>query len=118
MHIEYRNKEQNSDFDGPVLDIYYSNISEAFDMGNLFQKIHENNKCSWHGNMCIRIPLINMDKIGNALPKTYESTQATNCAVCGERKHTPLRRDEMGGYVCLTCIDKELDKRMPKEEIE
>ena len=39
---------------------------------------------------------------------TYTSTQATNCAGCGERKHTPLRIDAMGGYVCLTCIDKKL----------
>ena len=29
-----------------------------------------------------------------------------------EFKHTPLRRDHMGGYVCLTCIDKELDKKI------
>jgi dephospho-CoA kinase len=40
---------------------------------------------------------------------TYKSEQATECAGCGKRKHTPLRRDEMGGYVCLTCIDKRLD---------
>lgn len=40
---------------------------------------------------------------------TYSSTQETECAGCGQRKHTPLRRDEMGGYVCLTCIDKRLD---------
>ena len=39
---------------------------------------------------------------------TYSSTQATNCASCGEHKHTPLRIDNMGGYVCLTCIDKKL----------
>ena len=39
---------------------------------------------------------------------TYASKQATRCARCGERKHTPLRNDRMGGYVCLTCIDKEL----------
>ena len=39
---------------------------------------------------------------------TYTSTQATNCAECGEHKHTPLRIDAMGGYVCLTCIDKKL----------
>ena len=39
---------------------------------------------------------------------TYTSTQATNCAGCGEHKHTPLRIDSMGGYVCLTCIDKKL----------
>lgn len=39
---------------------------------------------------------------------TYSSTQATNCAVCGKHKHTPLRIDAMGGYVCLTCIDNKL----------
>lgn len=39
---------------------------------------------------------------------TYTSTQATNCAGCGQHKHTPLRIDAMGGYVCLTCIDKKL----------
>ena len=41
-------------------------------------------------------------------PYTYASTQATKCAGCGEYKHTPLRIDAMGGYVCLTCIDKKL----------
>lgn len=41
-------------------------------------------------------------------PTTYASTQATNCAGCGEHKHTPLRIDAMGGYVCLTCIDQKL----------
>jgi hypothetical protein len=39
---------------------------------------------------------------------SYTSTQATTCACCGEHKHTPLRIDKMGGYVCLTCIDKKL----------
>jgi hypothetical protein len=42
------------------------------------------------------------------LARTYVSTQATMCACCGEHKHTPLRIDKMGGYVCLTCIDKKL----------
>jgi hypothetical protein len=41
---------------------------------------------------------------------TYQSTQETECSGCGKRKHTPLRRDEMGGYVCLTCIDKRCDE--------
>jgi len=41
---------------------------------------------------------------------TYSSTQATNCAGCGKHKHTPLRVDKMGGYVCLTCIDKKLSE--------
>ena len=43
---------------------------------------------------------------------TYSSKQATECAVCGKRKHTPLRRDHMGGYVCLTCIDRQLDQML------
>lgn len=38
----------------------------------------------------------------------YASKQATTCAGCGEYKHTPLRIDAMGGYVCLTCIDNKL----------
>lgn len=36
--------------------------------------------------------------------------QKTICAVCGKMKHTPIRDDAMGGYVCLTCICKELDR--------
>jgi hypothetical protein len=47
------------------------------------------------------------DQIRELYP--FALTQATECAGCGKRKHTPLRRDEMGGYVCLTCIDKRLD---------
>ncbi|ARL36038.1 hypothetical protein [Burkholderia pseudomallei] len=41
---------------------------------------------------------------------TYATKQATACASCGEYKHTPLRIDRMGGYVCLTCIDRELER--------
>jgi hypothetical protein len=48
--------------------------------------------------------------MSNTRTVTYSSTQATECAGCGQRKHTPLRRDEMGGYVCLTCIDQRLDE--------
>ncbi|WP_238400632.1 hypothetical protein [Burkholderia thailandensis] len=44
---------------------------------------------------------------------SYASKQATACAGCGEHKHTPLRIDWMGGYVCLTCIDRELESRSP-----
>ena len=50
-------------------------------------------------------------KLSKPVPKlTYSSTQETSCAWCNKRKHTPLRRDEMGGYVCLTCIDNRLDR--------
>lgn len=48
----------------------------------------------------------------------YASKQATMCAGCGEHKHTPLRVDWMGGYVCLTCIDKEMEKRDPDDAAE
>ncbi|WGS47134.1 hypothetical protein LFL97_33960 [Burkholderia sp. JSH-S8] len=49
---------------------------------------------------------------------TYSSVQATNCARCGNYKHTPLRIDWMGGYVCLTCIDRELESRSPAMVVE
>jgi hypothetical protein len=55
------------------------------------------------------------EKIAARSSAAYSSDQATNCAGCGAYKHTPLRRDEMGGYVCLTCIDKELDKHLPHD---
>ncbi|MBB1614486.1 hypothetical protein A9978_18780 [Pseudomonas sp. UMC65] len=47
---------------------------------------------------------------------TYSSKQATNCAGCGLRKHTPLRVDDMGGYVCLTCIDNKLNELLATEQ--
>lgn len=49
---------------------------------------------------------------------TYCTTQATECAGCGVRKHTPLRVDWMGGYVCLTCIDNQLDELHSAEPAE
>lgn len=45
----------------------------------------------------------------------FRHEQATRCAGCGQRKHTPLTVDEMGGYVCLTCIDKRLIELLTKE---
>lgn len=53
---------------------------------------------------------------GQGEPITYSSTQATNCAGCGKYKHTPLRVDGMGGYVCLTCIDERLEKLLDAEQ--
>lgn len=43
---------------------------------------------------------------------TYVSTQHTKCAGCLKDKHTPLRIDSLGGYVCLTCIDKALTRKL------
>lgn len=51
-----------------------------------------------------------LERQGYAVSKTG---QQTKCAVCLGLKHTPLRVDHMGGYVCLTCIDKELHKPQP-----
>lgn len=39
------------------------------------------------------------------------------CAVCGKRKHLPLKRGEMGGYVCLACVDAKLDEYAKASEI-
>lgn len=51
----------------------------------------------------------------NGKPFTYSSAQSTNCAGCGKHKHTPLRVDSMGGYVCLTCIDTRLEELLAEE---
>lgn len=42
-------------------------------------------------------------------PYTYASAQHTECAMCGEDRHTPVRIDRLGGYICLKCIDRELE---------
>ena len=64
-------------------------------------------KVWWDGEklMAKPIPLVDFYQ---PVAHTYSNTQATMCACCGEHKHTPLRIDKMGGYVCLTCIDKKL----------
>lgn len=74
--------------------------------------------CTWHE--CSDPTLI--DRLGEYKERppddyTYASKQATCCAVCHERKHTPLRNDTMGGYVCLTCIDKELSRLQESEAL-
>lgn len=46
----------------------------------------------------------------------FRHEQTARCAGCGERKHTPLRIDAMGGYVCMTCIDQRLVELLDKEE--
>lgn len=58
-------------------------------------------------------PQIDMDQLRNEVYSEIVKNreQQTKCAVCGETKNTPLRRDDMGGYVCLSCIDAELTKR-------
>ena len=36
------------------------------------------------------------------------------CANCHELKPTPYRRDDLGGYVCLTCVENYLDQTLEK----
>lgn len=57
---------KNSDHNGPVLDIYWDNSDEAFEIGRLFADIAAMKKCVWQGPGSIRVPLINMSKIGTA----------------------------------------------------
>ncbi|ARK91105.1 hypothetical protein [Burkholderia pseudomallei] len=65
-----------------------------------------------------RAPAAPLEGTGNGADGfTYATKQATACAACGEHKHTPLRIDWMGGYVCLTCIDRELVSRAPRTEV-
>ncbi|MCK9439418.1 MAG: hypothetical protein WC188_04705 [Candidatus Caldatribacteriota bacterium] len=59
--------EKQSDFDGPVIDIYFENIKDAFEIGKIFQQICSLDKCVWEGNNHIRLPLIDMTKSGIAI---------------------------------------------------
>jgi hypothetical protein len=58
--------KENSDYEGPVLDIHYTNIEEAFALGVVFQEAVTLNRCVWKGNNFLRIPLIEMTDIGTA----------------------------------------------------
>jgi hypothetical protein len=60
------------------------------------------------GTLLYTTPPAQPAPVQESVAHSYASTQATMCACCGEHKHTPLRIDKMGGYVCLTCIDKKL----------
>ena len=64
MFINY--VEKNSDQDGPVLDIHYSNAVEAFQLGRLFEQIVAGGRKAWiwDANGLIRIPLIE-EKVNN-----------------------------------------------------
>jgi hypothetical protein len=38
----------------------------------------------------------------------------SECAKCGVKKVLPYRRDDLGGYVCLTCVEQYLDATIGK----
>jgi hypothetical protein len=69
MRIEY--KDKCSDYDGHVIDIYFSDVNEAFEIGKIFNEFCHNKKCCWISSNCLRIPLIEQNNIGLAIvPKT------------------------------------------------
>ena len=57
----------------------------------------------------IQNSIFNRNRECAVILSNLSAVQKTKCAICGELKETPLRRDELGGYVCLSCIDKYLD---------
>lgn len=59
------------------------------------------------------VPEPGVREVRNLYAAAPAQVQETNCARCGLKKHTPLRVDRMGGYVCLTCIDSALSAAEP-----
>ncbi len=67
-------------------------------------------QAAWQAALAARQPGTNepADDDWHLRGYAYASKQETTCAGCGKHKHTPLRIDAMGGYVCLTCIDQKI----------
>lgn len=63
---------KNNDHSGPVLDIYYEDIKEAFLVGRIFEQLVAFNMAGWlnSNNNYIRIPLVK--SLPNGLAETYE----------------------------------------------
>jgi hypothetical protein len=82
---------------------------QAFIQGPKFQTVSPRHQCLMHRQA------LHMERYAAVLLLRIEDLMQTpraptTCAVCGQLKDTPLRNDVMGGYVCLTCIDQELQK--------
>jgi len=61
MRIEI--KPECLDIKGPILDIFFENNEEAFEMGKLFHQMRENmNIECWTGAKFIRVALMNRKK--------------------------------------------------------
>lgn len=63
----------------------------------------------------LRDDLLRADQVDAELERlrhefSVAQQQGTACAGCGVFKHTPVRRDSMGGYVCGGCLERELDR--------
>lgn len=99
------------------LDAYVASLqAERKQLRMLLQKIDQTPLDRWyheHLNSDVGDAIRMLERTTQQL--TYFSSQSTGCAGCGILKHTPLRVDAMGGYVCLTCIDKELDRLLIEE---
>lgn len=94
---------ESSTTDNPDLDYYHAALrwAEQLEIELAARQVvsapNQDQKDALAGAVCAAQPSV-----------TYSSTQATICAGCGDYKHTPLRQDHLGGYICLTCIDKQL----------
>lgn len=66
-------KDKCSDCKEPVIDIYFSDPIDAFNLGVLFEKISSRGRCVWKGDKFIRIPLVGiMDEYGLVQEKEKE----------------------------------------------
>lgn len=78
-----------------------------------FERLGNCSACNGDGRTSAALSVAN-ERLQKELDRhteyTYASKQSTGCACCGHKKHTPLRVDQMGGYVCLTCIDRKLSE--------
>jgi hypothetical protein len=73
MHIVFT--ENNGDFDGPVLDIYFHDKKEAFELGRIFEKIVNAGRCVWLSKIFIRIPLVEANEIGMVKIKQADKSE-------------------------------------------
>jgi hypothetical protein len=89
-------------------------LAELTDIDAILEKMTEYAKCGLAGNS--RDHELAYKWRGILKKFIPQSAQHTKCSVCLEDKPTPIRNDAMGGYVCLTCVDKELERL--QEEVE
>lgn len=92
------------------------NTAEAFAAWNARQPVIDTLKSERDAHRDNAQQLVEENAALAAAPTLPAQEQATACACCLECKPTPPRIDRMGGYVCLTCINKELTKPAQEDE--
>lgn len=99
------------------LDDYAASLQvERDELQNLLQLLDQTPLDEWYRkSLNVKVAESLRKLKNNPKPLTYYSSQATKCAGCMVHKHTPLRVDQMGGYVCLTCILNELLRLLAEE---